>query len=76
MKIERLSENQIRCTLSRTDLRERRISLFELAYGGEKARHLFREMLTLENPYRCPHGRPTVIRWSRAEIEKLFRRIV
>ncbi len=38
--------------------------------------HLFREMLTLENPYHCPHGRPTVIRWSRAEIEKLFRRIV
>ena len=49
MKIERLSENQIRCTLSRTDLRERRISLFELAYGGEKARHLFREMLERAN---------------------------
>ena len=45
MKIERISENQIRCTLSRGDLAERQIDLSELAYGSEKARRLFHEMI-------------------------------
>lgn len=45
MKIERISENQIRCTLSREDLAERQIELSELAYGSEKARRLFHEMI-------------------------------
>ncbi len=45
MKIERISENQIRCTLSRKDLAERQIELSELAYGSEKARRLFHEMI-------------------------------
>lgn len=45
MKIERISDNQIRCTLSRSDLDERQIDLSELAYGSEKARHLFHEMI-------------------------------
>lgn len=45
MKIERISENQIRCTLSRADLAERQIELGELAYGSEKARRLFHEMI-------------------------------
>ena len=45
MKIERINENQIRCTLSRSDLDERQIDLNELAYGSEKARHLFHEMI-------------------------------
>ena len=45
MKIEKISENQIRCTLNRGDLQERQISLKELAYGTEKARSLFREMI-------------------------------
>ncbi len=45
MKIERINENQIRCTLSRSDLDERHIDLNELAYGSEKARHLFNEMI-------------------------------
>ena len=46
MKLERVNENQIKCTLSRGDLLERHINLNELAYGSEKARSLFREMLT------------------------------
>ena len=37
---------------------------------------LLQEMLKLENPYNCPHGRPTVIKWSKTELEKLFKRIV
>lgn len=42
----------------------------------EEAQHLVDELLTLENPYTCPHGRPTIISMSEAEIEKKFRRIV
>lgn len=42
MKIERISENQIRCTLSNYDLNARNLNLSELAYGSEKARNLFR----------------------------------
>ena len=37
MKIEKVNENQIRCTLTREDLAERQIKLSELAYGTEKA---------------------------------------
>ncbi len=45
MKIERINENQIRCTLTSFDLSVRNINLVELAYGTEKARKLFREMI-------------------------------
>jgi adapter protein MecA 1/2 len=45
MKLERLSENQIRCTLNKTDLAERELKISELAYGTEKAKDLFREMM-------------------------------
>lgn len=45
MKIERINENQIRCTLTSFDLNARNINLVELAYGTEKARKLFREMI-------------------------------
>ena len=45
MKIERINENQIRCTLSNFDLSVRNMNLGELAYGSEKARSLFREMV-------------------------------
>ena len=37
---------------------------------------LISELLTLENPYHCPHGRPTIIAMSRRELEKKFKRIV
>lgn len=37
---------------------------------------LIEELLTLENPYNCPHGRPTIISMSKYEIEKKFKRIV
>ena len=45
MKIERLSENQIRCTLTSADLASRKIRISELAYGTDKARELFRDMM-------------------------------
>lgn len=37
---------------------------------------LIGELLTLDNPYHCPHGRPTIISMSKYEIEKKFKRIV
>ncbi len=45
MKIERISENQIRCTLTSEDLASRQIRISELAYGSEKAKNLFRDMM-------------------------------
>ena len=45
MKIEKLNDNQIRCTLTHADLAERQLQLSELAYGTEKARSLFHDML-------------------------------
>lgn len=52
MKIEKVSENQIRCTLTREDLADRQIKLSELAYGTEKAKMLFRDMMQ-QAAYEC-----------------------
>ncbi len=38
--------------------------------------NLIDELLSLDNPYNCPHGRPTIISMSKYEIEKKFKRIV
>lgn len=45
MKIEKVNDNQIRCTLTKADLADRQIKLSELAYGTEKAKSLFRDMM-------------------------------
>lgn len=45
MKIEKISDNQIRCTLTKEDLATRHIKISELAYGTEKAKSLFRDMM-------------------------------
>ena len=45
MRIERINENSIRCTLTNFDLSVRNVNLSELTYGSEKARNLFREMV-------------------------------
>ena len=45
MRIERINENSIRCTLTNFDLSVRNVNLSELTYGSEKARNLFREMM-------------------------------
>ncbi len=45
MKIEKLNDNQIRCTLTHADLAARHLKLSELAYGTDKAKSLFRDMM-------------------------------
>lgn len=45
MKIEKLNDNQIRCTLTHADLAARHLKLSELAYGTEKAKSLFKDMM-------------------------------
>lgn len=37
---------------------------------------LIEELLTLDDPYACPHGRPTIIKWSKYDLDRLFKRIV
>ena len=37
---------------------------------------LIEELLTLDNPYHCPHGRPTIIAMTKYELDKKFKRIV
>jgi len=49
MKIEKVNDNQIRCTLTKEDLADRQIKLSELAYGTEKARELFKDMIKQAN---------------------------
>lgn len=49
MKIEKVNENQIRCTLTREDLISRELKISELAYGTEKAKNLFRDMMRQAN---------------------------
>lgn len=49
--------------------------------GGDRlslteANALIQELLTLENPYNCPHGRPTIISMTKYEMEKKFKRIL
>jgi DNA mismatch repair protein MutL len=42
----------------------------------QEANILIDELLTLDNPYHCPHGRPTIISMTKTELEKKFKRIV
>ncbi|MCQ2081876.1 MAG: adaptor protein MecA [Lachnospiraceae bacterium] len=45
MRIEKVNDNQIRCTLTKEDLVNRKIKISELAYGSDKAKTLFRDMM-------------------------------
>lgn len=42
----------------------------------KEADKLIEQLLELDNPYNCPHGRPTIISMSKYEVEKKFKRIV
>ena len=44
--------------------------------SASEAEHLIDQLLMLENPYQCPHGRPTIISMTKQELEKKFKRIV
>lgn len=44
--------------------------------SAQEADALIGELLLLENPYHCPHGRPTIIAMTQRELEKKFKRIV
>lgn len=46
----------------------------KLSYA--EARELIDELMELDNPYNCPHGRPTLITMSKYELEKKFKRII
>lgn len=49
MKLEKLNENQIRCTLTKQDLADRQINIREFVYGSEKAKVLFQDMIQQAN---------------------------
>ena len=46
------------------------------ALSRQEIERLIGELLTLENPYHCPHGRPTIISMSKYELEKKFKRVL
>ena len=46
------------------------------SYSQAEAEKLIDELLELDNPYHCPHGRPTIISMSKYEMERKFNRIV
>ncbi|MBO4765710.1 MAG: DNA mismatch repair endonuclease MutL [Lachnospiraceae bacterium] len=80
--LERLTENRGEGEpLLQVALKVASMSCKAAIKGGQKisrqeAEHLIRELMTLENPYHCPHGRPIIISLTKADIEKRFRRIV
>ena len=49
MKIEKVNDYQIRCTLTKEDLASRKLKISELAYGTKKAKALFRDMMEMAN---------------------------
>ena len=62
MKIEKISDNQMRFTLSSEDLNERQIKITEFAYGSEKAKELLRELMeAAEREYGFIRGEDTPI---------------
>ena len=80
--LERLAENRGEGEpLLQVALKVASMSCKAAIKGGQKisrqeAEHLIRELMTLVNPYHCPHGRPIIISLTKADIEKRFRRIV
>ena len=76
-----MSENPVRCVPQ--IIREKIASMAcKAAVKGnnsmtyEEADELIEQLLSLENPYNCPHGRPTIVTMSKYEMEKKFKRIV
>ncbi|MBQ6196466.1 MAG: DNA mismatch repair endonuclease MutL [Lachnospiraceae bacterium] len=79
--LDELAEDRTRMPNQTLEARVAMMSCKAAVKGGDKlsfaeAEALFKELLTLDNPYACPHGRPTMIRFSETELEKKFKRIV
>jgi DNA mismatch repair protein MutL len=81
--IDTLAEDVIGTALSSASILERTASLSckaavkaNHAFSHEEAAALIKELLALENPYHCPHGRPVIISMSQYELERKFKRIV
>jgi DNA mismatch repair protein MutL len=81
--IDDLSEDYVNQTVTATSILERVASLSCKAavkanhtFSHEEATALIQELLTLENPYHCPHGRPVIISMSQYELERKFKRIL
>ncbi len=48
----------------------------EIRFFTMEVNSLFEQLSRAENPYTCPHGRPTIIKLTREDIEKEFKRIM
>ncbi len=42
----------------------------------QEMKELIGELISLDNPYACPHGRPTIVKWSRYELDRMFKRVI
>ncbi len=78
--LDELSEGPLRGSLKAVEERIASMSCKAAVKGNNslssaEAQTLIDELLTLENPYHCPHGRPTIISMTRTELEKKFKRI-
>ncbi len=79
--LDELSEGMTRGSLPVVEERIASMSCKAAVKGNhrmsrEEAEALLDELLTLENPYNCPHGRPTIISMTKYELEKKFKRVV
>lgn len=82
--LEMLSDLEDRGSMQPSELIASKLALMSCKAaikGGQKisfqeADALVSQLLTLENPYACPHGRPTIITMTKYELEKKFKRIV
>lgn len=81
--IDEMAEDMIAPTSGGKSILERVASLSCKAavkanhtFSYEEAAALIRELLTLENPYHCPHGRPVIIAMSQHELERKFKRVL